>query len=130
MSDEETEQSLTGKMEKGKKVSTYLLLHGILLLYSIAAICSKKAALSTLFSFEFFAWYFGVLVILVVYAFVWQQVLKRLSLFTAFVNKGIAIIWGILWGMMFFGESLSVAMLIGAALVFVGILMVVSSNAK
>jgi len=130
MNDEKTENLSTKPKSSGSKIPTYLMLHGILLLYSFAAICSKKAALSPTFSLEFFAWYAGVLGILVIYALVWQQVLKRLPLFTAFLNKGITIMWGILWGMLIFGESISLTMIIGAAIVFVGIILVVSSNVK
>lgn len=130
MNNEEAEQGLPTQHNKSRKIPIYLMLHGILLLYSISAICSKKAAQSEFFSFEFFAWYAGVLLILVIYAFVWQQVLKRLPLFTAFVNKGITIVWGVLWGILVFGESVSLTMIIGAVLVFTGILLAVSSNAK
>ena len=130
MNDEKAVQSPKKPEVSGSKLPTYLMLHAILLLYSLAGICSKKAALSGFLSTEFFAWYAGVLGILVIYAFVWQQVLKRLPLFTAFLNKGITIVWGILWGILIFGESISLTMIIGAAIVFVGIILVVSSNAE
>jgi len=126
----ETEQATAQPGRRGKKTVTFLMLHGILLLYSLAAVCSKMAALSEFPSLPFFAWYGGVLLILLFYAFVWQQVLKRLPLLTAFANKGITIIWGLLWGALLFSEVISINMFIGGALVFVGILLVVAANAK
>ena len=81
-------------------------------------------------SIGYVGWYGALLVILMVYAVVWQQVLRRLPLITAFANKGITIIWGMLWGMLLFGESISLSMVIGAVLVFCGIMMVVSGNGE
>ena len=130
MEDNKTDQVTAGQNKKSNKITTYLMLHGIILLYSFAAICSKKASLSDFPSISFFIWYGTVLVILVVYAFVWQQVLKRMTLFAAFANKGITIIWGILWGALIFSEHVKINMLFGSAIVFVGILLVVASNAE
>lgn len=112
----------------GGKAKTYLMLHGIVLLYSLSAVCSKMASGYEFLSLGFIGWYAGTLVLLVVYALVWQQVLKRLPLTTAFANKGVTIIWGILWGVLLFGESISLTMIIGAALVFTGVLLVVTND--
>lgn len=106
------------------------MLHGILLLYSIGAVCSKMASNFPFLSAGYIGWYAGLLVILMVYAVVWQQVLRRLPLITAFANKGVTIVWGVLWGVLLFGESVSITMVIGAALVFTGILLVVSASAE
>jgi len=104
------------------------MLHGIIVMYTLAAICSKMAAGYAFGSLPFFAWYAGVLLILFLYAIVWQQVLKRLTLTTAFANKGVTVIWGMLWGALIFAEHISIWMIIGAALVLVGIILVVSAD--
>lgn len=104
------------------------MLHGIVLLYSLSGVCSKTAAGYPFLSGGFIGWYAGALFLLFIYALVWQQVLKRLPLTTAFANKGVTIIWGILWGALLFGEQISLTMVIGAALVFTGIIMVVSAD--
>ena len=106
----------------------YLLLHIIIFLYTLAGICSKMAAGEQFASLLFFAWYGGVLLILFVYAIVWQQVLKRLPLTTAFANKGVTVVWGILWGALIFAENISIWMILGAAIVFVGIILVVTAD--
>ncbi|MCL2529581.1 MAG: transporter [Coriobacteriia bacterium] len=107
---------------------TYVLLHAIILLYTVAAICSKMAALEQFASIQFFAWYAAVLVILFLYAIVWQQILKRLPLTTAFANKGVTVIWGLLWGALLFAENISIGMIVGAVVVLVGIILVVTSD--
>ena len=63
--------------------------------------------------------------ILGIYAIMWQQVLKKFSLTTAFFNKAVIIIWGMLWGLVFFKEVITVKMIIGATIVLLGVGMVV-----
>lgn len=121
-------ENTSGKKARSPKWQTYILLHVIVLLYSLAGVCSKFASGEQFASPLFFAWYAGVLIILFVYALVWQQVLKRLSLTTAFANKGITLIWGMLWGALLFSEHISMWMLIGAAVVFLGIILVVTAD--
>jgi drug/metabolite transporter (DMT)-like permease len=111
------------------RLGLFVALHLIVLLYSLSAICAKMAALSAPFSFPFFAWYLGVLALLGVYAIVWQQVIKRMPLTTAFANKGVTVVWGFFWGALLFGESIDLKMILGAALVFAGILLVVYADA-
>jgi len=104
-----------------KKGGVLLLLHLLLVFYSIAGIMSKFAGFSEPFSLAFFAYYLLVLVILVIYAFGWQQVLKHLPLTTAFANRAITVIWGIIWGVVVFDESVSFGKVVGALLIIVGI---------
>ncbi|MDR2672016.1 MAG: EamA family transporter [Coriobacteriales bacterium] len=108
---------------------SFVFLHLIILLYSLAAVCAKLAATSELFSPAFFAWYAGVLVLLGIYALVWQQVIKRMPLTTAFANKGVTVIWGMFWGALLFAEHIDLKMIIGAAVVFAGIVLVVYADA-
>jgi drug/metabolite transporter (DMT)-like permease len=65
---------------------------------------------------------------LFVYAVVWQQLLKHLNLTTAFCNKAVNIIWGLLWGFIIFKESISWNMILGAVIVIVGVITVVKSD--
>jgi len=123
-----TDVANAGSTNKAPKWHTYILLHVIIVLYSVAGICSKMAAGEQFASFPFFAWYAGVLFILFIYAIVWQQVLKRLPLTTAFANKGITLVWGMLWGALVFAEHISIWMIVGAVIVFTGIVLVVSDD--
>lgn len=129
MANDETGNAQTTRAS-GRKLKTYLMLHGILFLYSLGAVCSKMASGYLFLSVGYIGWYAGLLAVLVVYAAVWQQVLRRLPLITAFANKGVTIIWGVLWGVLLFGETVSLTMVIGAAIVFCGIVLVVSSNVE
>ena len=87
-----------------KKIIVIIILHLILLTYSVSGIFSKLAANVQFLSLEFCCYYSGIIVILGLYAFFWQQIIKHLPLTVAFANKAVTIIWGIVWGVIFFNE--------------------------
>ena len=103
------------------KAKNYLLLHIMLMVYSISGIFSKKAALVDFLSFDFCLYYSGVIILLGLYAICWQQIIKVLPLTSAFANKAVTIIWGIVWGALFFGEKISAGKIISAIVVIIGI---------
>lgn len=113
---------------KKTQISALLLLHILLLAYSLGGICSKRAAQHDFLSFEFMLYYGIVLLILFAYAILWQQILKRLPLVTAYANKAITVIWGMLWGSVFFRESVSVWKIMGALIIILGVYLVVSEK--
>lgn len=106
-----------------KKVLPYIVLHAIILIYSLGGICSKTAASKEFMSFEWILFYGLLMIILAFYAIAWQQILKKLPLNIAYANKAITVIWGMLWGCTAFGESLSIPGIIGGALILAGIIL-------
>lgn len=116
-------------MKKSKsKIKNYIFLHILLLVFSLCSVFSKLAASYEFLSFKFCLFYGISIVILGIYALLWQQILKKFSLTTAFLNKSTTIIWGILWGALFFGETIKIQMIIGAIIVFIGVSLVVMSD--
>ncbi len=114
--------------QKNSKIKHYILLHILLVFYSAGAICSKLAASQPLFSLEFFVFYGLVLANLACYALFWQQILKRIPLTTAFANKAVTIVWGMIWGMLFFEEAITIGKVIGSLLIIAGVLIVVTED--
>lgn len=119
---------MKGKFMKENKKKILILLHILLLIYSLLGICSKLAAQEEFLSFKFCLFYFVVILNLGIYAICWQQIIKRLPLVTAFANKAITVAWGILWGMLFFHEKITVNKVIGAVIIIVGIVLVVTDT--
>lgn len=114
-------------MEKDK-VKVLFALHVLLMVYSMSGICSKKAASESFLSVQFCLFYGGVIFLLMIYAVGWQQIIKRLPLTTAFANKAVTVVWGIVWGILFFHESLTVTKVIGAIFVVSGIALYAKSD--
>lgn len=109
-------------------VKTLLFLHGILFLYSCCGIFSKLASQQAFFTPRFILYYGVVLLLLFIYAILWQRVIKRLPLTTAFANKAVTVIWGIVFGFIFFQERLTLGKIAGAALIIVGIVLYTQSS--
>lgn len=105
------------------KTKTLLLLHVMLMVYSLSGICSKYASRQKFLSLKFCLLYGCIIFLLGIYAIAWQQVIKRLALTTAFANKAVTIVWGIIWGLLFFKEQVSVTKIIGALVVIAGVVL-------
>lgn len=99
----------------------FLVLHALLAFFSFSGVASKFAAQNDFMSFGFVACYGCMLAILGVYAIGWQQVIKRLPLTTAYANRAITIVWGLVWGVLLFGEDLNWQKILGACIVILGV---------
>ena len=110
------------------KIKYLMALHIELLLFSLGGVCTKMASQYDFLSFWFIFFYGLVILNLGVYAIVWQQIIKKLPLNTAYSNKAITIVWGILWGFLFFREQITWNMIVGALIVIVGVVLVVRAD--
>ena len=110
------------------RIKILFALHMLLMVYSMSGICSKKAASVSFLSLEFCLFFGGVIFLLMIYALGWQQIIKRLPLTTAFANKAVTVVWGIVWGILFFHESLTITKVIGAIFVVSGVALYANSD--
>ena len=112
----------------GASWKTYVWLHVLLFFNSICGVCSKLAARQAVFSPWFFLFYGMMLLILLGYAVFWQQIIKHIPLSTAYLNKPVSILWGIMWGRILFQEHLTIRMVVGALIVLSGVIVVVQRD--
>lgn len=101
----------------------YIALHLLIMLFSLSSVCSKLASRQPFLSFKFCLFYGLVLVILALYAVVWQQIIKRMPLTAAYANKAVTVVWGLIWGMLVFNETLTVGKMVGCAIIIAGVLL-------
>ena len=106
-----------------ERLRTTFFLHLLLLFYSLSGLLSKMAAGVGFLSLQFMLLYGGVLAILGVYAIGWQQILKRMPLTSAFSNKAVTVVWGIVWGALFFSEPVTPLKVIGAVFIIAGVVL-------
>ncbi len=100
----------------------------MLMIYSMSGICSKLASKEAFLS-PMFCVYYGILILLLgFYAIGWQQIIKRLPLTTAFANKAVTVVWGIIWGLLFFKEPVTLGKVIGVLLVVIGVVIFAKSD--
>lgn len=112
------------------KVKVLFLLHMMLMIYSTSGICSKMAAKQSFLSLPFCFYYGMVILLLGFYAIGWQQVIKRIPLTMAFANKAVTVVWGIIWGVLVFHESLTPAKIVGAVIVVTGVVLFAISDGE
>lgn len=118
------------KIIGSKKYQYLLLLHLLLAVYSMSGIASKYAAQQEWMSVSFCVLYGIVVLVLCLYAVFWQQVIRKLPLITAYANKAVTVVWGIVWGVLFFDEPLNYMKAAGAAVIVIGVYMVVLSEER
>jgi drug/metabolite transporter (DMT)-like permease len=102
----------------------YFLLHLLFLLYATNTVLGRLASHFSWMSWQKYAFVAGVLCILGIYAIGWQLMLKRFSLGVAYANRSAVVLWGILLAWLCCGETLSIPLFLGAALVIGGIIIV------
>ena len=113
-----------------KQARWFLVLHLILGVYAASSVCSKLAAGQPFLSVPFILLYGGMLAALVAYALGWQQVIKHLPLTTAYANKAVTVVWGILLGFLIIDEAVTPRQIVGAVLIIAGIVLFVRADQK
>lgn len=108
-------------MSKRPNLKVFVLLHAMLLLYSVSGVCSKLAAAQQFLSFRYCLYFLAMAGLLGIYAVGWQQAVKRLPLTVAYANKAVTVIWGLVWGNCFFHEPVTAGKAAGALLVAAGV---------
>lgn len=90
-------------------------------IYSISSVVSKLASGKDFFSVEFLLFYGMDVMVLGVYALLWQQVIKKFELSIAYANKAVTILWALVWGIILFHEQITFGKVAGIVLVMIGI---------
>lgn len=106
---------------KNKKIFSFILMHFGFLVYSLYSLLGKFASKYEFLSFYFCLVYCCLILILFIYAILWQQVLKVFDLSIATANKSATIIWGLIWSYIFFDEGITLKKIIGILLIICGI---------
>ena len=110
------------------KARNLVILHIILALFSVSGIFSKRAAAEDMLSLNWMINYGVVLFVLFIYAIAWQQIIKKMPIVTAYANKAVMVIWGIVWGYVFFHEAITIQKIIGAVIIIAGVYLLVTGD--
>ena len=106
-----------------KRNLPYFSLIGINLVYACTAIFTKMASRQEMLSWPYLMWIAGAVGVMGVYALLWQQVIARMPLSTAYMFKGTSLIFVLLISALLFGEAISLNNVIGAVIIIVGIVL-------
>ena len=113
-----------------KKISPKLILalQLVVMLYTLSSVAAKMASGQAFLSLPFIVYYGVEILILGFYAIAWQQIIKRCDLSVAYANRSMAILWSLVWTVIFFHEALTVKNILGVLIVFAGPMIVNSDG--
>jgi len=111
-----------------KNIKDILYLQLIFVLFSFIGVIAKTASQYDLFSKGFIKCYILELLLIVIYAYFWQKIIKNIKLVVAYSNKGTIIIWNLLWAILFFQENININNIIGSVIIIFGIVLVTSDG--
>lgn len=117
-------------MKKKIKWKDFLMLQLVFFIYSISSIVSKMASGEEFFSLGFLFFYGLDIMVLGIYALLWQQVIKKFELSVAYANKAITLLWAPIWGIILFQEQITPGKVAGILLVMVGIVILNSGEVR
>lgn len=105
----------------------YFALIGVNLIYACTYICTKMASRQDILSWSYLVWIAGAICVMGVYAVLWQQLIMRMSLSTAYMFKGTSLIFVLLISALLFGEAITINNVIGSAIIISGIVLFAKS---
>ena len=103
------------------RIKNIFFLQGAVAIYSLTTICARFASGEKLLSPRFILFFGLEIVVLGIYAILWQQILKVFDVSIAYCNRAAYLLWGILWSLTLFKESVGIKQLIGVAVVIAGV---------
>ena len=109
-------------------IKNILILQAVVVIYTLSSVVAKFATGQELFSFSFFLFYGLEIVILGVYAILWQQMIKRFDLSVAYANRAMALLWSAVWAIVLFHDTLALKQVLGIAFVVLGTVIVNSDQ--
>lgn len=99
----------------------YIILIGAILIYSLTGVCTRYAAMYPFMSWQYVLFVLGVVGILGIYAILWQQIIQRIEISTAYMFRGLGLIFNLLFCYSLFSETITRNNIIGAIIIIVGI---------
>lgn len=107
-------------MKKKITIKDIIFLQTIIIIYTGSSIAAKFAAAQELLSLKFCLFYGIEIMILGIYAILWQQIIKRFELSVAYANRAMVLVWSMLWAVLIFRDEITIQNITGIALVIVG----------
>lgn len=110
------------------KMKEIAVLQLAVMIYTLSGVAAKSAALYEPFSWGFLFYYGLEIAILGIYAIMWQQLIKKFDLSIAYANRSMAILWSMIWAVIFFHEIITLKNIIGVIIVLAGTMMINSDE--
>ncbi len=113
---------MDNKQQSKTKTGYFLLLQLSVFVYSFSMVAARKASENDFLSGRYIFFLGLEIVILGIYAVLWQQVIKRFQLSVAYINKSVTLLWSMLWNYLIFSQGITVKKVIGVLIVMAGVI--------
>jgi len=111
------------KIIKNKNVQLFTAI----VIFSFTGVMAKLAAMSGIGVYFFM--FLGLQILLLVgYAIIWQQILKKFALITVTAAKGMMIVLNLIWAVLIFNEIINLFNIIGTAIIITGVYIVATDE--
>lgn len=114
--------------KKNIKIRDIFILQIVIAIYTLTTVFAKFASNEEFLSFKFIMFYGIEILILGVYAIVWQQLIKKFDISIAYANKAMGLLWSIVWAILIFKDTITIKNIIGVVIVIIGTIIVNSEN--
>lgn len=119
---------MENEVKKKTKLKEILILQIVIAIYTLSTVFAKFASGQEFMSFKFILYYGLEMLILAVYAVVWQQLIKKFDISVAYANKAMGLLWSIVWAILIFNETITIKNVIGVVIVIIGTIIVNSED--
>ncbi len=106
------------------RVKNFVFLHLCIFIYTLTTVTAKITSRYEFLSLPYLTGYAVMVVILGVYAILWQQAIKPFPAAVSYSNKSFTVIWTLIFSAAFFSEKITINNIIGTALIVCGVFVV------
>lgn len=118
-------------METARKkisVKNIILLQTVIVIYTLSTVAAKYASGSQGMTKNFLLFLGLDVFLLGIYAILWQQMIKKIDLSVAYINRAMAIGWSMIWAVLIFKEQITINNILGVIIVAIGTMIVNSEE--
>lgn len=113
-----------------KSIPHYITLILAIAFYSCVGICTRYAAEYPFLSMPYIAMVAGAVAILGIYAIAWQQIIRLMPISTAYMFRGLGIVFTLIMCHYIFNEAISTQNIVGSAIIIGGITLYSAMDAQ
>lgn len=111
-------------MARKISVGTFAFMILAFAVYALTGVFSKMASRFESFSCSYLLFFGGAIAVLGIYAVMWQIILKRLPLSTAFLWKNVCLLFSLLYSHFLFNEQITTNNLIGMVVIITALCLI------
>lgn len=119
---------MENELKKKIKIKDIIILQIVIAIYTLSTVFAKFASAEEFMSFKFILFYGIEILILGLYAIIWQQLIKKFDISVAYANKAMGLLWSIIWAILIFKEIITIKNIIGVIIVIIGTIIVNKGN--